>query len=236
MDCVEFLKTLEDNSVDLIFCDPPFGTRHEGVRSGGLEFGFGHIIETGEIPGNSLEYLGWCEPWVAECYRILKPGGNAMLMGTHNNIGWILASALIAGFETRNLITWSVTNPIPAISKRLAASCTFLAWCIKHSSYYFDREASRRYGVHRKLTDLWRSRSMRTNEKFGHPTAKPEWLLERVIEIWSKPGALVVDPFSGSGTTAAVALRLGRNFAGCDNDPRCVEISRERVRNVLQLL
>jgi len=73
---------------------------------------------------------------------------------------------------------------------------------------------------------------MRKSEKHGHPMTKPEWLLERIISIWSLPGALVVDPFFGSGTTAVVALRLGRRFAGCDIDPRAVAIAERRIGDV----
>lgn len=240
-DCLEVLPTLEECSADLVFADPPyFLSRESGTTCKG---GKRASVNKGgwDTPLGPMDMHQFNRRWIAACARVLRPGGSLWVCGTMHNIysvGWAiqLSAYRLTGIALKilNDVTWIKPNPPPNLGCRcLTHAHESLIWATKegapHTFNYGD--ARRRDGCGRQLRDLWEFAPPRANETLWkkHPAQKPEALVERVLLACTNPGDLVVDPFVGSGTTAAVAKRIGRRCVGIDSDRLWCEWSRQRV-------
>jgi len=258
-DAFEMMATLPDAIADLIFVDPPYWMRlHQtllrvdGTRYDGADDAWDNQF------ANLEDYEAFTRRWLCECKRLLKPNGSLWVIGGMQCIHTMGSIMQQLGFWYINEVVWHKTNPTPNFQgKRLANSHELMLWAVQSPSarpvfnYRTARELNcenlspRNYalGKRKQLGSVWVmptcGRSERLLDENGeklHSTQKPEALLHRVIAICTKPGALVLDPFAGTMTTAAVAKRMGRHYLAIERDPRYVRYGAERVEHVQQYM
>ena len=223
---LEILKDIKSKSVDLIFADPPYNI--------GKNFG-----NNDDIWENVDSYFDWCKVWIDECFRILKDTGTMYFMSATQHMPY-LDIYVSQKYNVLSRIVWTYDSS-GVQSKRVFGSLyepILMVNKSKSSPYTFNSEdilIEAKTGATRKLIDyrkdppqpynnkkipgnVWNYSRVRfkMSEYENHPTQKPEALLERIILASSNPGDIVLDPFSGSFTTSAVAVRLGRKAVGID--------------------
>lgn len=238
-DCIDTLKKIKDGSVDLIFADAPYNI--------GKDFGNNH-----DKWESTDAYVEWCKMWIDECMRVLKNDGTMYLMTATQHMPYIdvyvsnrynVLCRIVWTYDSSGVqskkIYGSLYEPILMINKNKNAPYTF-----NHKDILIEAKT----GATRKLIDyrkdppqpyntekvpgnVWDFSRVRfkMDEYENHPTQKPEALLERIIKASSNVGDVVIDPFSGSYTTSAVATRLGRNAIGIDINEEYFEIGIRRT-------
>jgi len=236
---LQLLKEMKSNSVDLIFTDPPYGI--------GKNFGISN-----DTWDDKEHYFAWCKIWIDECMRILKKDGTMYFMSSTQNMP-LLDRYVDEAYYVINRIIW-VYDSSGVQSKRKFGSLYEPILMIAHgpkSNYVFNYQdimIEAKTGATRKLIDyrktppqpyntkkvpgnVWKFSRVRYKmaEYENHPTQKPEALLERIILASSNVGDIVLDPFSGSFTTSAVAVSLGRNAVGIDENPEYFKIGLRRT-------
>lgn len=243
-DCIEFLKTLADNSVDHVNCDPPYNIGYDG--GDGWD----------SFPTEEA-YLEWCRQWITECARVLKPNRMLCIWGTQKtDLFFRLKLEVlnrVEGLVSQPAIHWSYNwggRPRNNFAHKFET-----AWCYsKGKEFYFDRT---NVEVERKMkrnvrtgedytngtipTTIWEGNlttvSKESQESNFHPTVKPQFVLQRMIYAYTKEGETVLDCFSGSGSTAIACIKTNRRFVGCELDKNYYEQSIERIalhNNTLQ--
>lgn len=233
-DCLSFMRKVKTGSVDLVFVDPPYNLSKSNfkikfVKSGGAD------LSTHKGKWDILsdeEYFSFTKKWLAEVYRILKENGSLWVAGTYHNIylvGYLLQKI---DFEILNEILWHKSDATPNISRtRFVADHENFIWARKGNKHTFNYEVMKRENLGKQMRSIW-TRGKTAGGKKIHPTQKPEWLLKRIILATSNEGEIVFDPFMGSGTTAVVAKKLGRNFVGTEIDKKYYNDSLKRIENV----
>ncbi len=232
-----FLADLPDESVDCIWTDPPYLLSNDGstcvagrrrsVNKGGWD----------RSQGIATDHA-WNLAWLTECHRVLKPAGALWVSGTlhvYLSVGMAMQEL---GFRILNDIVWEKPNPPPNLGCRCFTHATeILLWATKAGrggkhKHVFNYEAMKQANDNRQMKNVWRFTAPGAEEKRAgrHPTQKPLALVERCLLATTHPGDLVVDPFSGSGTTAVAALRLGRRFMGSERDPAYARLAAKRLR------
>jgi len=243
-DCTEVLPTLEEQSVDLIFADPPYFLSPPGRSARGQSKSILKDKGGWDRPLPPLEMHQFNCAWINACTRVLRPGGSLWACGTFHNIysiGWAIQWTAMGTGEPKlqvlNDVSWLKGNPPPNLGCRsLTHAHESLVWAVRQGSDHTFNYGDLRRGVGcgRQLKDVWEIGPARKGETIHgkHPTQKPEALLERIILACTKPGDLVLDPFAGSGTTCAVAKRLGRKWIGIEKEHRWFESAWHRVKAV----
>ena len=219
-DCIAEMARLPDKSVDMIFADPPYN-----LQLGGDLF----------RPEGRLE----------QARRILKDDGTIWVIGSYHNIYRVGALLQDAEFWILNDIVWRKSNPMPNFrGTRFTNAHETLLWCSKseRARYTFNYRAMKALNEDLQMRSDWFmpicSGSERVKGEDGskaHPTQKPEALLYRILLACTKPGDVVLDPFFGTGTTGAVARRLGRRWIGIERELPYVKVARERIASTLPL-
>jgi modification methylase len=245
-DCVQVLAGLPEAWADLVFADPPYNlqlsqelwrpnqTRVEGVDEAWDRFaGFS-------------DYDEFTRAWLTACRRALKPTGSLWVIGTYHNIYRVGAILQDLGFWILNDVIWIKTNPMPNFrGVRFANAHETLLWAVasRRARYTFQHRAMKALNDGLQMRSDWilpicsgseRLRlngSGRSGEK-AHATQKPEALLYRVLLASTRPGDVVLDPFFGTGTTGAVARRLGRHWVGIEREARYIRLARARIDGV----
>lgn len=229
-DCINVLKKIKDNKIDLIFADPPYF-----LSNNGLTIHSGKIVSVNKGEWDKKENYKdihlFTKTWIKECYRILKIGGSIWISGTQHNIFDIREALIEMGFKIQNIVIWHKIDPPPLIFKsKFKFSYEFIIWACKDRCKTFNYQDM--YKVdNEEMHDVWNIQAVKMNEKkFGyHPTQKPEELLDRIIKATSNEGDMVLDPFMGSGTTCFVAKKLKRNFIGIEKNPEYYKIAKQRI-------
>ena len=160
--------------------------------------------------------------------------GSMWISCTHHNLYDLKSSIEKLNMKIINVVIWNKMDPPPLIYKtRFKFSYEMIIWCSKGKSHFFDYQAMFKEH-HEEMTDVWLMPAVSKNEKLHgyHPTQKPECLLERIIKCSSKVGDVVLDPFSGSGTTCVAAKRLGRKYIGIELNPKYCEIANLRLADI----
>ena len=224
-DCLKILKTLEKESIDLIFADPPYNLSGENS----LTVHAGKPVKCDKGEWDKIDdFHEFNKKWIRECVRVLKPHGTIWISGTlhnHPSIGMALKEL---GLWIINDVVWYKPNATPLLSKNRLVPSTELIWVAsKSKKYYFNYDMAKKIGDGKQMRNLWIIKARK--HITPHPTEKPEPLLERIILIGSKKGDWILDPFMGSGTTGAVAKKLGRNFIGIEIDREYFSIAKKRI-------
>ena len=239
-DCLELLALIPESSVDLVFADPPYF-----LSNGGITCHAGKMVSVnkGEWdksrgPDANHEFN---TAWLAAAQRVLKPNGSIWVSGTAHVIHSVGFAMQQLGFKLLNDISWVKPNPPPNLSCRYFTHATeTIIWAAKNSKsrhtfhYKLMKEANRG----KQMKSVWEIRPPEPWEKkFGkHPTQKPVALLERILLASSNEGDLVLDPFSGSGTTLLAAFRLRRHALGCELSADFLTLSLRRIcSNLVQV-
>ncbi|HRX39866.1 MAG: site-specific DNA-methyltransferase [Caulobacterales bacterium] len=241
-DSIEELAKLPDESVDLIFADPPYNlqlggdlTRPDNSRVDGVD-------DEWDKFNSFSDYDRFTRAWLAEARRVLKPDGAIWVIGSYHNIFRVGAALQDLGYWILNDIIWNKTNPMPNFrGTRFTNAHETLIWAAKDKSsrYTFNYQALKTANDDLQMRSDWTLPICTGNERLkgaggakAHPTQKPEALLYRVLIGTTNPGDLVVDPFFGSGTTGAVAKLLDRRFLGIERDPNYISAAGKRIAAV----
>lgn len=248
---IEEMKKFEENSIDLIFADPPYWMRVEGVLKRVEGTDFDGCMDAWDQFESLEDYEAFTREWLCECYRILKPNGSIWVIGGMQCIYTIGAIMQEIGYWLINDIVWHKKNPTPNFKgTRLNNSHETLIWATKSkkSKYTFHYktakelnldtvdEADYEKGIRKQLGSVWKIAVCSGNERLKneqgeklHTTQKPEELLYRIIAISSNVGDMVLDPFAGTMTTGAIAKRLGRKHIMIERDPKYYEYGKQRI-------
>lgn len=241
-DCFENLKKIKTESIDMIFADPPYFLSNDGFTCQGgrmVSVNKGNWDKINENAVTGVEdKQKFNRRWIKLCKRILKPNGTIWISGTLHNIYSIGVALEQEGYKIINNITWQKTNPPPNLACRCFTHSTeTVLWAQKNEKkahHLFNYELMKELNGGKQMKDVWiGALTPFAEKKFGkHPTQKPLYLLQRIIEASTKEGDLILDPFCGSGTTGVAAKMLKRNFVGIDNNAEYLEISKKRILNV----
>lgn len=240
-DCVELLKKIPNDSVDLIFADPPYNLQLNGELYRPNQTKVDAVTDSWDKFDSKEEYDKFTILWLKECYRILKSTGSIWVIGTYHNIYRVGTIIQNLGFWMLNDIVWVKTNPMPNFKgTRFNNAHETLIWSTKSKSsrYTFHYHSMKVMNDDLQMRSDWLipicqgDERIKYNGQKAHSTQKPAELLLRIILSTSNIGDIVLDPFSGSGTTAAVAKRLGRKFIAFDREEFYVNIATQRINKV----
>ncbi len=245
-DCLRELKKLPSASVDLVFADPPYNLQldSELLRPNNQSRVDG-VDEAWDKFADFAEYDRFTRAWLTECRRILKPDGAIWVIGSYHNIFRLGVALQDQGYWLLNDVVWRKVNPMPNFrGTRFTNAHETLIWASRErkSRYTFNYESLKALNDDLQMRSDWLfpicSGPERLKDDGGrkaHPTQKPEALLHRLILATTKPNDVVLDPFFGTGTTGAVAKKLGRKWLGIERDPDYVAAAEERIAKVKPL-
>ena len=242
-DCIDILKQFPDNSVDVIFADPPYNMQLENVLYRPNNTKVDGVDDAWDKFSSFSEYDAFCAAWLKECRRILKDTGTIWVIGSYHNIFRVGNIMLNLGYWILNDVTWHKTNPMPNfLGKRFTNATETLLWCSKskiNKKYTFNHKLMKKYNGDKQMTSVWQiglcigeERLKGEDGKKAHSTQKPEELLKRIILSTTKQGDIVLDPFFGTGTTGAVAKKLKRNYIGIEKEKEYIQLAKKRIDNI----
>lgn len=237
-DSFKVLPKIELETIDLIFADPPYFLSNNGITCKGgkmVSVNKGAWDRLGSQDTDVEEKHKFNREWIKLCKKVLKPNGSIWVSGSLHNIYSIGMALEQEGFKIINNITWQKTNPPPNLACRCFTHSTeTILWAQKaekKSRHIFNYEKMKELNGGKQMKDVWSGNLTKPSEKREgkHPTQKPEYLLERIMQASTESGQIVLDPFCGSGTTGVAALRNGCRFVGIDNVEEYLEIARRRL-------
>lgn len=241
-DCVDLMNSLPEQSVDLIFADPPYNLQLGGDLSRPDNSVVDGVTEAWDQYDTMDAYDLFTHDWLQAARRLLKPDGAIWVMGSYHNIFRVGTVLQDQQFWIQNDIIWRKTNPMPNFrGTRFTNAHETLIWATKSSdarpTFHYDAMKMMNDGV--QMRSDWTLPICTGHERLktegggkAHPTQKPESLLHRVILSTSNPGDVILDPFFGTGTTGAVAKKLGRNFIGLEREHDYIAHARKRIAKV----
>ncbi|MBC7878557.1 MAG: site-specific DNA-methyltransferase [Anaerolineales bacterium] len=236
--CVEILKSLPENSVDLVFADPPYNLQLQN------DLYRPNLTKVDAVNNNwdrfrsFAEYDGFTYEWLSAARRVLKETGTIWVIGSYHNIFRVGAIMQDMGFWILNDVVWLKTNPMPNFrGVRFTNAHETMIWAQKQqgTQYTFNHHSMKNLNDELQMRSDWvlplatGQERIKSNGTKAHPTQKPESLLYRIIMSSSKVGDVILDPFFGSGTTGAVAKKLGRNYIGIERDKKYIKIAQKRI-------
>ena len=241
-DCIEELKKLPDGSIDLVFADPPYNLQLGGEL---------HRPDNSRVDGVDNDwdkfdtfqaYDAFTRAWLAEARRVLKDDGAIWAIGSYHNIFRLGVALQDLDYWLLNDVIWRKSNPMPNFrGKRLTNAHETLIWAAKSqkSRYTFNYETLKAANEDVQMRSDWlfplctgAERLKDENGAKAHPTQKPEALLHRIIMATTLPGDVILDPFFGTGTTGAVAKKLGRDYLGIERDRAYAEHADARIASI----
>ena len=242
-DCVAEMDALPPASVDLVFADPPYNLQLEGALSRPDQSLVDAVDDDWDKFADFAEYDAFTRRWLTSARRLMKPAATIVVIGSYHNIFRVGSILQDLGFWILNDIIWRKANPMPNFrGRRFTNAHETMIWAARAADakgYTFNYEALKAGNEDCQARSDWFlpicSGGERLKDAGGrktHPTQKPEALLSRVLLAASNAGDLVLDPFFGSGTTGAVARRLGRSFVGIERDPVYAAAARRRIAAV----
>jgi modification methylase len=239
-DCIESLKRLPDASIDLVFADPPYNLQLEGVLTRPDASVVDAVDDDWDKFASFADYDTFTRAWLAECRRVLKPNGTLFVIGSYHNIFRVGTALQDLGFWMLNDIIWRKANPMPNFrGRRFTNAHETMIWASRDArakGYTFNYEALKAGNEDCQVRSDWFMPLCTGGERLkgddgskAHPTQKPEALLARIIIAASNPGDVILDPFFGTGTTGAVAKKLGRHFIGLERDLSYIAHAEKRI-------
>jgi modification methylase len=245
-DCLTELARLPARSIDLIFADPPYNLqlrrdlrRPDDSRVDGVDDAWDKFA-------NFEAYDAFTRAWLIGCRRVMKPTATLWVIGSYHNIFRVGAILQDLGFWILNDVVWRKTNPMPNFrGRRFTNAHETLIWAAHDAGnrrYTFNYEALKAGNDDVQVRSDWtiplctgEERLKNRDGRKLHPTQKPEALVARAVLAASRPGDLVLDPFCGTGTTGAVAKRLGRRFIGIEREIAYARSAEARIAAVESL-
>ncbi len=239
-DCVAALDRLPANSADLVFADPPYNLQLAGALHRPDQSQVDAVDDAWDQFQSFQAYDAFTRAWLLAARRVLKPTGGLWVIGSYHNIFRVGSILQDLGFWILNDVLWVKSNPMPNFKgRRFTNAHETLIWAARDpdaKGYTFNYDALKVMNDDLQMRSDWviplctgAERLKDTDGRKVHPTQKPEALLHRIMVATTKPGDVVVDPFFGSGTTGAVARRLGRHFIGMERDPDYIAAARARI-------
>lgn len=241
-DCIAEMNAMAPGSVDLVFADPPYNLQLSGDLRRPNDSRVDGVDNAWDKFDSFADYDALTKDWLGAARRVLKKDGTLWVIGSYHNIFRIGTQLQDTGFWILNDVVWRKTNPMPNFrGRRFTNAHETLIWCAreKTSRYRFNYEAMKALNEGLQMRSDWLlpicggQERLREDGRKLHPTQKPEALLYRVILAATQPGDLVLDPFFGTGTTGAVAKKLGRDFIGIEKDANYADIARKRIAAVI---
>jgi modification methylase len=245
-DCVAEMAKLPAGCVDLIFADPPYNLQLQGDLKRPDDSRVDAVDDDWDKFSSFAAYDDFTRGWLTACRRVMKPNATLWVIGSYHNIFRVGALIQELGFWILNDIVWRKSNPMPNFrGRRFTNAHETLIWAARDAAakgYTFNYEALKAGNEDVQVRSDWtlalctgEERLKGADGKKLHPTQKPEALLARVILAASRPDDLVLDPFNGTGTTGAVAKRLGRRFVGIERERKYAEAAAKRIADVQQV-
>ncbi|MBA4162189.1 MAG: modification methylase [Novosphingobium sp.] len=243
-DCVAAMRRLPTDSVDMIFADPPYNLQLGGDLSRPDGSHVDAVTDHWDQFDSFAAYDKFSREWLTEARRVLKPNGSIWVIGSYHNIFRLGAMMQDMGFWILNDVVWRKANPMPNFKgTRFTNAHETLIWCSmgEKAKYTFNYRLMKTLNDELQMRSDWvlpicsgQERLKKGGTKV-HPTQKPEALLYRVMLATTNKGDVVLDPFFGTGTTGAVAKRLGREWIGCEREGVYREAALERIELALPL-
>jgi modification methylase len=241
-DCIAELEKLPAASVDLIFADPPYNLQLQGSLHRPDHSLVDAVDDDWDQFASFAAYDAFTRAWLSAARRVMKPNAAIWVIGSYHNIFRVGTILQDLGFWILNDVVWRKNNPMPNFrGRRFTNAHETMIWASRsaESKYTFNYETMKAGNEDLQLRSDWLLPICTGGERLKgadgrkvHPTQKPEALIARVLMSSTKRGDVVLDPFSGSGTTAAVSKRLGRTCIGIERDPEYAAASRERLAGV----
>lgn len=233
-DCLEFMKNIPDNSIDLILTDPPYNISKENDnrnrsnlnspimrRKSPLKYDFG------EWDNMSREdFLTFTKNWLLECCRILRYGGTIISFFNKEDISFLGWETKKMNIRTRTIFTWCKQNPVPSFRKVNYLSATEFIWIGSKgkSDWTFN------FNYQKEMMNFMNIPNASSYGETEHPTEKPLKLIKHFIKIHSNQNDIILDCFLGSGTTAVACLQTNRKYIGIEISPEYCKIAEERIK------
>ena len=242
--CLELLDGMKENSVDMIFADPPYN-----LSNGGMSVHAGKRVsvnkgEWDKSKGIDADFEFHLK-WIEACKRVLKDNGTIWISGSYHSIYQCGFALQKLGYHILNEISWYKPNAAPHLACRMfAAAHETLIWArkSKKAKHYFDYKAMKHgeWGSDamkkqdKQMRSVWAINTPRPNEKIHgkHPTQKPVDLLERIVVSSTQRGDIVLDPFTGSSTTGVATYKHKRKFVGFDTEKKYLRVSQKRIQDL----
>lgn len=234
-DSFQLLSQMKENSIDMIFADPPYFLSNDGITCKG-----GKMVSVNKGDWDKINSFEdkheFNRQWIRLCKAVLKDSGTIWISGTLHNIYSIGMALEQEGFKIINNITWQKTNPPPNLACRAFTHSTeTILWAkkdTKKAKHVFHYQLMKEENGGKQMKDVWTgSLTPKREKKLGkHPTQKPLYLLNRIISASTNEDDVILDPFCGSSTTGVAARNLGRKYIGFDNELEYIELSKARLQ------
>ena len=244
-DCLEELRRLPEASVDLVFADPPYNLQLDGELLRPNNTRVDGVDDAWDKFASFAEYDAFTRAWLGECHRVLKEDGAIWVIGSYHNVFRLGTQLQDLGFWILNDVVWRKVNPMPNFrGRRFTNAHETLIWAARgpKSRYTFNYESLKALNDDLQMRSDWLfpicsgpERLKDDDGRKAHPTQKPEALLHRVLLASTNAGDTVLDPFFGTGTTGAVAKRLGRRWIGIERDADYARAADERIAKIRPL-
>ncbi len=241
-DCIKVMNGLPENSVDLIFADPPYNLQLKGELHRPDNSKVDAVDDHWDQFDSFKAYDQFTRAWLKAARRILKPNGAIWVIGSYHNVFRMGAELQNQGYWILNDVVWRKSNPMPNFrGKRFTNAHETMIWASKSegAKYTFNYEALKALNEGIQMRSDWvlpictgHERLKDENGDKAHPTQKPESLLHRVLVGTTNPGDVILDPFFGTGTTGAVAKMLGRDFIGIEREEAYRKVAEKRIAKV----
>ncbi len=241
-DCIAAMARLPASSVDLVFADPPYNLQLTGDLLRPNQSRVEGVEDSWDKFADFAAYDRFTRAWLDAARRVLKPDGALWVIGSYHNIYRVGAILQDLGYWMLNDIVWRKANPMPNFrGRRFTNAHETLLWCARsqHAKYTFNYDAMKALNDDLQMRSDWflplcgGPERLKIDGRKAHPTQKPEALLHRVLLAATRPDDLVLDPFFGTGTTGAVAKRLGRRWIGIERDPDYAALAAARIAAVV---
>ena len=243
-ECISVMQSMPAQAVDLVFADPPYNLQLQNELHRPNMTKVDAVTDRWDQFEGFAAYDEFTRAWLTACKRVLKPTGSLWVIGSYHNIYRVGAILQDLGFWILNDIVWRKSNPMPNFrGTRFTNAHETLLWCSQgeKAKYHFNYRAMKTLNDELQMRSDWvlpicnGAERLKEGGHKVHPTQKPEALLYRVLLSTTERGDVVLDPFFGTGTTGAVAKRLGREWIGCEREGNYREAALKRIEKELPL-
>ena len=241
---LEILKTIPNKTFDLVFADPPYNLQIGKKLKRPDDSKVNGVNDKWDQFKSFDDYDNFCKKWLTECKRVLKDNGSIWVIGTYHNIFRLGYHIQNKGYWMLNDVIWRKNNPMPNFrGTRFTNAHETLIWASKNknSKYTFNYQSLKCLNDDLQMRSDWTlpicngSERIKRNGKKVHSTQKPESLLYRILLASTNKGDFVFDPFLGTGTTAVVAKKLGRNYFGVEKEKKYFKTSKQRLEKTMKI-